>query len=54
MNFEELQMKRESCRVYADRPVTREQLVQNLFLVHFCPLCPQRLQFPAVAFYPCG
>ena len=36
MNFEELQMKRESCRVYG------------------CgPLCPQRLQFPAVAFYPC-
>ena len=37
MNFEELQMKRESCRVYADRPVTREQLVHLVDVARFAP-----------------
>ena len=44
MNFEELQMKLESCRVYADRPVTREQLVHLVDVARFAPLgyCPVR------------
>lgn len=37
MNFESLQAARESCRVYADRPVAREDLIHLVDVARLCP-----------------
>ncbi len=37
MNFETLQAARESCRVYSDKPVSRETLTHLVDVAHNCP-----------------
>lgn len=37
MRFEELQAKRESCRIYSDKPVSRETLTHLVEVAHWSP-----------------